>query len=1641
MVEFTPSSGHTEFDRLLDELRGLADSKRMQGNYFEELVRHFLEQDATWGAQFEHVWLWNQWPGKSGADIGVDLVAQRPDGTLTAVQTKFFAESHRVSKNDLNSFLEVMGRGMFTDGIWVDTTAVTWSGHATEALKNRDKPVRTVGLDQLRHSNIDWSTYEVLNPSNAPKQFERKQLRAHQHRAVQQVMDAFGREVERGKMIMACGTGKTFTALKLAERVTRDLSHGTANILFLVPSLALLQQTLEEWSKEHDPEVEFTAFVVGSDETIGRQKTGDITSVRLDELPVPATTDGRVLAREYDHHAAGAEGMTVVFSTYQSIQAVHEAQQLGLERFDLVICDEAHRTTGVTLTDEDESAFVRVHDNDYIDAERRVYMTATPRIFNDNVKNTAREKDAELVSMDDTELYGEELYRLSFGQAVEQNLLTDYKVIVLGVAEDQIATSFQAQLADTTYELPITDVAKLVGCWNGMAKRQSGELADGFGGDTAPMRRAVAFAKDIKASTRIANEFQSLVEDHLSDIDNDDPTDDLTVQVLHVDGTMRSVERQERLDWLKEDVKTDRQGRPIARVLTNARCLSEGVDVPSLDAVLFLSPRKSQVDVVQAVGRVMRRAEGKQFGYIILPIAIPAGVTPEQALGENERYKVVWQVLQALRAHDERLDAAINQMPISGKAPETIVVQTIDLTPKPRQGAENTIGEHASEDSGDDAGGATVCAPSNGLTTLPGLGGAFDAAWKDSVYAKLVKQVGDRMYWDDWAHDINEIAGRFITLITAHLDAPETDPRPFQRFVKALTQTVNPEVERDEAIEMLAQHMITRPIFDAMFPESEFSAENPVSRALDKVIAQFSENDAFAKELVPLEAFYAKVTSRIRGLDNVSAKQQMLVTLYDRFFSQAFPKLRDRMGIVFTPVEVVDYILRSADVLARSVFGKSLSDEGVTVLDPFTGTGTFLTRLLQIGLIRPEDLECKYRHELFANEIVLLSYYIAAVNIEAVFRQVLADAGVEPEGDVGFPGISLVDTFAMYDRENRVAGDVFPANSKRIAGQLDSSINVIVMNPPYSVGQSSANDNNQNAKYPGVDGRIRATYAAKSTAQNKNGLYDSYYRALRWATDRITGQRDDSDGRGIVAFVSNSGFVDGNTADGVRLTWADEFDDIFVFNLRGNQRTQGELSRKEGGKVFGSGSRTGVAITLLVKSSNSSEPARVHYCDIGDYLTREEKLQRLVDDESIERTTFAEIAPNEQGDWINQRDDRFTTYQAIGSKMAGSVFDVASAGLKTNRDAWCYNYSRSAVESNMARMIANYNRFVSGDTSVDSAAQINWNRSLRSDARRQRLHEYRPDAVRLGTYRPFTRQWVYFDRPMNDMIYQLPRLWPTPAHENVAILINSDSRKESGGFMVELLPDLHTTGDSQVFARYTWEPVSADDGGFNLDLLGASDEAVEVDGYRRVDNITDETLAAYRSAYADEVPELSKDDIFYYVYALLHHGEYRERYEADLKKLLPHIPRCRGFVEFVRIGRELAGLHLDYENVPVWDGLESQLAVSTPGDPYELYRIKKLSWTKRTSRAGLKYNDYLTITGIPEAANDYKIGGRSPLEWIIDRYQVKQDKASGIVNDPNDWLREHENPRYVVDLIGSLVTVSMRTQELVRALPTFDVIE
>lgn len=1622
----TPADASTktsrDFDSLIHQLRDTARNTREQGDRLERLTKLFLTQDSIQSRLYKDVHLWNEWDGREGyGDIGIDLVAENVDGGVTAIQCKFYDEQSTIAKENIDSFIAASGREPFTHRIIVSTTD-KWSKNAEKMLEEQRFPVQRMGLQNFRDSNIDWSTYS-LDKSDEQQVGHKphKELRPHQDRAITNTLIGL-QENDRGQLIMACGTGKTFTAIRLAEKFAEQ-NGGHARVLFMVPSLALMSQSISEFSNEI--EGPFHAYAVCSDSKVGRERkrggaNADLADLRVEDLQLPATTDGAELAKAMNANPLD-EGLEVVFSTYHSIDAVSAAQDAGVSDFDLIICDEAHRTTGVTLADESESNFVKIHDNTCVAGRKRVYMTATPKIFNEDTKFQASEKAAVLCSMDDVDTFGPVFYRIGFGEAVEKGLLTDYKVLVLGVSESQVATSFQNLLANESNELAIDDVAKLVGCWNGLAKRRSGELEASFGDDLAPMKRAVAFNRSIKDSQKIEREFEDLVRINLRNRENDDPTDDLGVQVRHVDGGFNAQSRAELLNWLKQEPNEE---GPICRILTNARCLTEGVDVPNLDAVLFLNPRNSMVDVIQAVGRVMRRAEGKKYGYIILPIAIPDGMSTAQALSDNKRYKVVWQVLQALRAHDERMDATIHQIELNASDPESIIVQTVDLAPKKEK---DSIGANDTE------------APEDSITPGEQTTLTFPAQeWKDGVYAKIVDKVGTREYWDDWSKDIATIAGRHITMIRHLLDeaSPESELRTiFAQFVEGLQQTLNPAIDEDQAIEMLAQHLITKPVFDAMFAGHRFTELNPISLAMQNVVDHLNANAAFEKERESLSAFYESVQRRVKDLDNAAAKQHVIKDLYDKFFQNAFPRTAERLGIVFTPVPVVDYILCSADVALRESFGKSLSDEGVSIIEPFVGTGTFITRLLQLGLIRPEDLERKYTRELFANELVLLSYYIAAINIETVYGEVAKEHGLGTEY-VPFNGMVLTDTFQLSESSHHLNLPAFRANSERAERELEQDIRVIVMNPPYSAGQNSANDNNQNEKYPKLDERITETYVKNSSGTNMNSIYDSYIRAIRWASDRVK----DS---GVIAFIANGSFIDGNAADGLRKCLVGEFSKLYVYNLRGGIRgRRGDSAKREGDNVFDI--MTPVAICVLVKDPSHTGEAVLRYRDIGDYLSREEKLDIIAREGSIARTDWEVLVPNEAADWINHRDENYGIYQPIGDKKdkgkptTPGVFQLYSRGLATSRDAWVYNFSEPAVEDNVRRMIEFYNSQIGVEQPDMDSTKISWNRSLLNFRAQGRTLAFEQESMRDSLYRPFCKQTAYFNRELNDMVYQLPKFFPSPAHKNIAIMMPAGKSAEYfSALMLDMIPALTPNGGNQVFPLYTYEPAVEEDGGFNLNLGGGE----VVDGYTRKENITDATLAAYRGTYGDE--GIAKEDIFYYIYALLHHPEYREKYAADLMKMLPRIPLVKGFWDYSRVGCALSKLHLGYESVEPYplDEVVSSPAPEDLEECFEFYRVQKLEFGPKKDKTRIKYNGHLTLKGIPEEAYEYQVNGRSALEWVIDRYQVKTDKESLITNDPNDYCRAVNNPRYIVDLIKRLVTVSLETQKLVGTLPRFEVLE
>ncbi|MCY4342856.1 MAG: DEAD/DEAH box helicase family protein [Gammaproteobacteria bacterium] len=1620
-------------ERLLDSYRAASISERDKGTAFEKLVAAWLVADPVQSRRFAKVELWSDWARRrelDRTDTGIDLVGTLHDDGLAAIQCKFFSADRRIRKEDIDTFISASAKRAFTERLIVETTDRPWSPNAETMLHGQTIPTAVIGLRALRDSPVDWSAFAATGEIVRP---EPKTLRPDQVEALEAVRAGLA-DADRGKLIMACGTGKTLTGLRIAEELAGSGSH----VLFLVPSLALMAQTVREWCA--DAMLPLAAFAVCSDTQVGRRRRSrhDVAELEVTDLAFPATTDAASLALAVA--ASDANSMRVVFATYQSISVIAAAQAShGVPVFDLIVCDEAHRTTGVTFTGEDQSNFVKVHDNESVRGRKRLYMTATPRIYGENAKSKARDTRAVLASMDNPDLYGEVLFHHGFARAVESGILTDYRVIVLVMDEGQVSVAVQKRLADQSSELALDDATKIVGCWKALSKTGlAGTAAD----KSEPMRRALAFCRSIDSSKLVRNEFEQVVGEFQAEI-GEGELGGVVCEVRHVDGTYNARDRGQRLDWLKEDA-----GANVCRILSNARCLTEGVDVPALDAILFLHPRNSQIDVVQAVGRVMRRAPGKQMGYVILPVGVPPGVPADVALGDNEKYRVVWQILNALRAHDERLDATINQgglgqdvsnriavvegrNPVASAELQAVTAQVRDIRPRYRAGS--GIGRGTSDDS---EGKTEQQEP------LPLVIDEFSRA----VMAKIVQKCGTREYWEDWAKDVAQIAERHVTRITSLVREPGTEASLFfQDFLLELRDDLNESITEHDAIEMLAQHLITRPVFDALFEGHAFVDRNPVSIAMTEVLSVIDEAQV-EREAKALEGFYASVRRRATGITDPLARQNLIVELYDKFFRGAFPRTTQRLGIVYTPVEIVDFIIHSVNEALQDEFGQTLGSQGVHILDPFAGTGTFITRLLQSGLIAPEDLERKYREEIHANEIVLLAYYIAAINIESVFHSVAGRDDYLP-----YTGICLTDTFALHEGDDELSY-YMKDNTDRRERQKATDIRVIVGNPPYSAGQKSENDNAKNVRYAGLDERIRSTYAVRSKTGNLQNLYDSYIRAIRWGSDRLGAA-------GVMAFVSGSAWIERTFADGMRKCLADDFSKIHVFHLRGDVRKNMLSGSRagEGENVFGHGSMTGVAISVFVKNPNSTERGRILFHDIGDGLDRKLKLgeiRRFGSMRGIDATgKWRRVAPDDYGDWVDQRDPGFRSFLSLGDKKdkTGHVlFSNYSLGVATGSDAWCINPSPTALANNIwatinffnkelsrwlrykddsnlgAGTLTDVDRFVNNDTE-----RISWTHNLKHDIHRGLGLEAKQGIFVPCMYRPFTKQGQFFSNRLNQRVYQIPRVFPNGELPNRLIAVTGrGGRSGFSTLMMDTLPNLHTIDSGQCFPLWLYDSESA-----GADLLGE-----QVPSYRRIDAITDHGLQHFRSAYPSE--RITREEIFHYIYGLLHSEDYRIRYRANLAKELPRIP-CVKPVEDYRAfrdaGKRLGELHVGYEHVdpyPATIDIGGKLLLDDIEATYRVTKMRHPGSGKNKDRSAVIYNPHITIRHIPEAAWEYIVNGKPALSWVMERQCVKTDKASGIVSDANRYAIETVgDPRYPLDLFLRVITVSLETVSIVQSLP------
>lgn len=1245
-------------------------------------------------------------------------------------------------------------------------------------------------------------------------------------------------------------------------------------------------------------------------------------------------------------------------------------------------------------------------------------MTATPRIYADSVRRRVAQHDMGVFSMDNETIYGKKFYHLSFTKAVDEKMLCDYRVIVLVISEEHttniLSTLDKSIIQDI--DLPARYVGEIIGCYKALRDQGKGDIKNSPlpqvtdaeahitpSENGKKLKRAVSFSNTIANSKKLTNKFNKVIE-AVGAVEKDG----FRCELKHVDGRQTTLDRARELDWLREGSESEEENT-VCHILSNARCLTEGVDVPSLDAIMFMNPRRSQIDVIQAVGRVMRKAEGKEYGYAILPVIIPTGQNVEEALENDQAFQVVWQVLKALRSHDENLNNTINKLELNKSTPNPPVI----LCPV-----------------GTDKDGHTIVNGTHQRTFN------FSDNLVNKIYAKIVDKVGDRRYLDHWAKDTAELYNLLVQRIDSLRKKHSDVEKVYHSFLNSLHASIHDDLGEKAATGMLAQQLITKPIFKALFEDYKFNDMNPVSITLDEVLTVLNEH-GLDKELEKLSAFYDSVKSRVSGLDNDKARQTVITELYEKFFIIAFPKISQSLGIAYTPIELVDFTLASADQVMQTEFARNLSDEGVHIIDPFTGTGSFIVRLLQNpNLIKDKDICRKFTSELWANEILLLAYYIACVNIEMAFHQ-RSQKSYTP-----FPGISLTDTFELFEKRESTFPEMMAGNKSRIKKQIDAPIRVIIGNPPWSAGQKRENENNPNRSYDALDDDIQENYASRSTARNVNSLYDHYIRAIRWASNRIHDE-------GIIAIITNAGWLDGVSADGMRLCIEEEFDAIWVFHLRGNIRrnmqTNGDA--QEGENVFGQKTQNGVCVNLLVKNPKKAQAkAKIYYYDIGDNIKRKDKLEQTGQAISINGIeSWRQITPNKHGDWAKQRDPAFEKFIEMGNDAVRggtvaqpeTIFRNYSSGIVTRRDAWAYNFNGKKVATNMEKMIDFYNtqcdiltkaKVKEPDVEAKSVLdmdgkKIGWDGTLISKAEQNKKGQFDKSRITSSIYYPFTPQFLYFDSHFNSRIYRQKSCFPKPESENQLICVTGrGANSDFSCLMVDMIPSSYLVETCQCFPRYS----------LHEDTITGT--------MKKEDNITKHAINLFHTFYNDQ--NISKDDIFYYVYGLLHAPDYRERFTVNLRVGLPRIPLVPNFQAFADAGKKLAQLHLEWRfennqsNSIELDVLYKNERV-LPGiiNDKDWMLKKKMKLEEKNGELFVKYNDQITIGPIPQDARKYRICHRTPLEWIVNRYKEKTDTSSGIINDPNDWINQQTKPDALFQLIKRVTYISIETAKIIDNLP------
>lgn len=1503
-----------------------------KGRLLEVATKLYLQEQGF------KAYFWQEWASQKGLplqDTGIDLVAEK-DGELYAVQCKNW--DRVVSWRDVGTFVgSLLRKDINFKGGYLVATSI--SKEVEREIERLGKEIITVSADELS---------EYLDQAKAllegkPIIKEKKQLRLYQQQAIQSVLEGFQAH-DRGKIIMPPGTGKTLVALRLAE------SFGEGKlILFLCPSIALLDQSIKAWFR--DSELPVHAYAVVSDRGVG--KDDELNSRSL--LSFPATTSAEELLSAF---RLEQDKLNVIFSTYQSLDVIKDAQQKGLPEFDLIICDEAHRTAGVSK--REETNFKLVHSNEHIKGKKRLYMTATPKVFDVEREERERIEEEHLVKifdMSDEEIFGPTFFEYSFRRAIEEGYLSPYRIVLMTVDKKEVQEKLYEYLMSQG-SLSIDDTTKLVG----LGKLIKGEVHNEDGTPlNLSIKRGIVFVNRVSKSKQVAEDFEAVFREYFG---TQPPA-----EIKHIDGNMPVFEKRNKINWLRD-------GGEKAHILTNAKVLTEGIDVPALDFVAFFDPKESVVDIIQALGRVVRKAQNKEFGLVFIPLVVSTESENIDEQIERTSYKTLWQVLNAVASLDSAFQSQIR----------VILIEDGNRTREIDPNTDRVL----------------ILDRGNTQASL------FEPIRK-YLSTKIVRSFRlGAIFLRDWAQETAKTAKDLKDHVQIALEKDATFRQKFEELKRALTTLLNESISDQDAINLIVQYILTKPIFDAVFEH-----KSQVDEILDSIFEYFKH--FLQNNIRELDQFYEQVQAKASGLRNEEERQEFLRHLYTNFFSVAFKETTDELGIAYTPVPLVSFIVKFVNYLTQKHFGKSLDDEGVVILEPFAGMGTFIS--LAIENMDTQKLEEKLqRKEIWANEILLLPYMAMVKNIESTIAR-------KTGKHLPFETALWTDSFSLmeklYEKQSPKLPMIIPEKFKELLNaQLKAKVNVLISNPPWRARRKNENVGRRNVEYVNLRKKIEQTYAhyAKRLGVSLvNSLYDTYIQALRMASDRIE--------EGVIGFVLNNGWLHGLSGRGIRKALSEEFTEVYVYDLKGDAKVGGEEQKRQGENVFGNQSSVGVCLLFLVKRKDKKGTSKIYYKAVRDYTSREEKFAELREwEEKIDQIPWQEITPSQKHDWIGQGEEEFESLLKLGDKRNKNdiaVFDTHSLGLYTGRDTYAYNFSRDELRKHMGRLIDTFNGHLEkvwrGEITKENVEEkvekdqrkIKWDSSLKDRLLRLREKQaYTEEKVYPAFYRPLVPMWVYFDRVFNGSVSRLPSIFPTPNAENLVIAVSGKGADWFDVFITDRIVEYKFMYNTQLFPLNIYTEAKT--------LYGIT--------LQKQDNISDQTLRLFQKALNDTT--ITKEDIFFYVFGVLSTSSYVERFRDNLSKELPRVPILDSFWEISKLGRELAELQLAYQRyvwavvmkeekgeLPEYAGLTVIADENTFKEYVERVRLDK-------ENREITINGKVKVQGIPEFALECKIGNHSPIERISKYLVRKEDEDTGIVWDPRIKVEEF------VDIVKKLIAFS-----------------